>query len=311
IGERSLRVAPPSSPARSGCSQYSTPSSASCGSASSASSSDHHSLTSTMSGRSGTPRTPRTRSTSRPSPPPSFPFHPPNRPRAPPELALQAPKALRGLLGPACHALRLTEPDRPGGRRAAARQPEQAMSRKPQQLALQVVQRRIESRLRRLLAGNRAEALTDVLERERIVADESGVLLHELECRLHRLLVALDRRSLAVAGDAFVGDRDMHDIREVGGLPGDGERLRQLEADDRSRDLHGATLAAGARDGDDVGHHVGALMAVDEAGRHDPAALLHPGRRRRRVDPGIDESRSDSSPAASLAMTARALALED
>ena len=51
---RRSELRPPSSPAGSGCSQYSTPSSASCGSASSASSSDHHSLTSTCSGRSVT-----------------------------------------------------------------------------------------------------------------------------------------------------------------------------------------------------------------------------------------------------------------
>ena len=70
-----LSCAPPGSPARSGCSQYSTPSAFSCGIASSASSSVQYSLTSTWSETPGAaPAAALTRSTSRPSRPPSLSF---------------------------------------------------------------------------------------------------------------------------------------------------------------------------------------------------------------------------------------------
>ena len=69
-----------------------------------------------------------------------------------------------------------------------------------QELSLEVVQRGVERRLRRLLAWSSGEALADVLERERVVADERAVIVDEAHGRLRRLVVALDRRRLAVPG---------------------------------------------------------------------------------------------------------------
>ena len=103
----------------------------------------------------------------------------------------------RGLVRAPGHVVGIAEPDRPRGRRAAARQPEEPVDRNAEQLPLQVVQRRVERALRRLLAVERRESRADLLERERIVADEVAVLLDERERRLGGLAVALDRRRFA------------------------------------------------------------------------------------------------------------------
>src|SRR4029078_8822885 len=127
--ERRFSAAPPSSPAGSGCSQYSTPSSASAGSDSRESPRLPHSLTSTC---SVTP----------PPPPPTRVAHvhlqrerpgaAPDRadalhvePVATTELELETLEAGKRLLGSACHVVGIAEPDRPApraGRRAAAPQ---------------------------------------------------------------------------------------------------------------------------------------------------------------------------------------------
>ena len=95
------------------------------------------------------------------------------------ELELEPPERLRSLLGAAGHVVRISEPDGPRGRRASAREPEQPVRWHAEELALQIVQRSVERRLRRLLAGDGGEALADVLERERIVADEPAVVIDE------------------------------------------------------------------------------------------------------------------------------------
>ena len=76
-------------------------------------------------------------------------------------------------------------------------QPEQAVDGNAEQLALEVVERCVERALRRLLALDVAEPRADLLERERIVADEVAVVLDERERGLRGLAVALDRRRLA------------------------------------------------------------------------------------------------------------------
>ena len=57
---------------------------------------------------------------------------------------------------------------------------------------------------------------------------------------MRRLPVAVDRRRLAVSGDAVVGERDVHDVRVVGGLARDDERLGELQANDPGLDVHAA-----------------------------------------------------------------------
>ena len=100
--------------------------------------------------------------------------------------------------------------------------------------------------------ADRAEALADVLERERVVSDERTVVVDEPQRRLRRLVVALDRRALAVAGDALVRDRHLYDVGVVRRLPRDDERLRERQPDDPGFDLHDPNLLGRARDGDDV-----------------------------------------------------------
>ena len=87
------------------------------------------------------------------------------------------------------------------------------------------------------------QPLADVLERERVVADDLAVVVHEPLRRLGRLVVAVDRRRLAVARDAVVRQRDVDDVRVVRRLARDDERLRQLQPDDPCLDLHLASLA--------------------------------------------------------------------
>ena len=59
------------------------------------------------------------------------------------------------------------------------------------------------------------ETCADLLERERVVADELPVSLDEGERALGRLAVALDRRRLPAALDPVVLDRDVDDVRPV------------------------------------------------------------------------------------------------
>jgi hypothetical protein len=138
---------------------------------------------------------------------------------------------------------------------AGSRQPG---SEKPgcRQLPLKVVERCVESGLGRLLALDRSEPLADVLQCERVVPHDAPVLVHELDRRLRRLPVALDRCRLAVSCDALVGQGDVDDVRVIGRLARDDEHLGELESHDAGLDLHPPKLPRGARDGDDVGDDV-------------------------------------------------------
>ena len=177
--------APPGSPAGSGCSQYWTPSSASCGRYSSDSSSVHASLTSTWSGTSVTPRTARTRSASSPSRAPSLSFSRWNRP---------ATSSARRPMSSGSPSQIVHEVGGPVRGR-----PEQAPDGLAGELPAEVVERAVDRRLRRLLAGALGEARADLLERERVVAEQRLDLVEERQRRGRRLAVALDRRRLAVA----------------------------------------------------------------------------------------------------------------
>ena len=173
------------------------------------------------------------------------------------------------------------------------------------------MERGIERGLGRLLAPDRAEALADVLERERVVSDERAVVVDEPQRGLRRLVVALDRRPLAVPGHALVRERDVHDVRVVGGLARDDERLCELQSDDPGFDLHDSNLLGRARDRDDVRDDVRLLLPGDDPGGHDAAALLNGGGDLDRVEPGLEERRPHATALASVAVTACAVALED
>jgi hypothetical protein len=71
------------------------------------------------------------------------------------------------------------------------------------------------------------------------------VIVDEAQRRLGRLVVALDRRRLAMSLDALVSDRHMDDVRIVGRLAGDDERLRELQPDDPCVNLHQPSLLGG------------------------------------------------------------------
>ena len=154
------------------------------------------------------------------------------------ELQLQPPEAAADLPGTRCHVVGIAEPDRPGRRRPRAAQAEELPHGDAEQLALEVVQRRVERCSCRELA--RGQPLHDLLERERIVAERAGVLGQVAESRLRRFLVARDRRRLAEARDAVVTDLDPDDILGVAGAARDDERLRELERLDPGRRLHAA-----------------------------------------------------------------------
>ena len=206
------------SPAGSGCSQYWR---SICGRYSSASSSDQYSFTSTCSGRSVTPRTARTRSTSSPSRPPSLSL---SRRKRPSRAAFSARRAMSsGSPSQIVHDV--------GGPVAA--QAEQPVHRQAEQLALEVVQRRVDRGARgELLARQPVE---DLVERERIVAERVRVRLEVRERGLGRLVVAVDRRRLAEAARVAVPELDLDDLGLVLRLARDRERLGETQRRRRGR----------------------------------------------------------------------------
>ena len=100
------------------------------------------------------------------------------------------------------------------------------------------MQRRVECRLRSLLAGNLREARADLLERERVVAEKRRVLLDERECRRRALAIPLDRSRLAAPRRGLVTDRHMEHLGLVLRLARNRERLGELQAHDLGRHLH-------------------------------------------------------------------------
>src|SRR5579884_2024707 len=158
------------------------------------------------------------------------------------QLELQPPEAADRALGAPRHVVGIAEPDRPARRRPAPRQPEQLVDGPPDELPLQVVQRRVDGRPGGELA--RGQPGQDLLERERIVAEELRDLVDVRERRLRGLVVALVRRRLAVAAHAVERDGHVYDVLRVARAARDDERLRELERDDARLDLHALRLAS-------------------------------------------------------------------
>ena len=154
-------------------------------------------------------------------------------------------KRLERLLGAAGHVVWIAEPHRPARRRAAAAEPEQPPDGLAEQLALEIVQRRVERRPRGELA--RRHPLHHVLERERIVSEQLAVLLDVRQRRGDRLAVAVDGLRLAETGDSGVPQLDDDDVLAVARATGDDERLRQLERDGPGGDVHGRNVPTGRR----------------------------------------------------------------
>src|SRR6185312_8448867 len=98
--------------------------------------------------------------------------------------------------------------------------------RQPGELALQVVERRVDRGARGELTA--VEPRLDVVHGERVVAEDAGVLLDIGQGRVRGLAVALDRVRLTVTGDAVVRDLDLDDVGRVLRLPRDHERLGEL-----------------------------------------------------------------------------------
>ena len=152
------------------------------------------------------------------------------------ELELEAPEAIERLLGAAGHVVGVAEPHRPARRRAGAPQPEQPPDGLAEQLPLQIVQRSVEGGAGRELAGG--EPPHHLLERERVVAQQLGVLLDVRPRRPDGLAVVGVGLRLAEAGDAGVAQLDDDDVLGVAGAARDDERLGQLERDDPRGDVH-------------------------------------------------------------------------
>ena len=91
-------------------------------------------------------------------------------PVLPPELELEPLEAAPlGRLGAAGHVVGVAEPDRPRGRRAGAAEAEEPVDGDARELSLQVVERRVEGRAGRILAGR--ERGLDLVERPGIVTE--------------------------------------------------------------------------------------------------------------------------------------------
>ncbi len=185
------------------------------GSASSASSSDQYSLTSTWSGSVGHARAPRGRARRRAR-------------RAPPSFSFSRRNRAGDALGAARHVVGIAEPDRPRGRRAGARQPEQA----PDRLAERASRRGRAARRRappspparpgRSASGRRSpRARTG--RRRAAARPPRGTPSADAA----RLVVALDRRRLAEPGRRRRADLDLDDVGDVLRLARDHERSRR------------------------------------------------------------------------------------
>ena len=156
------------------------------------------------------------------------------------ELELEAPEAVERRLCTARHVVGIAEPHRPARRRPGPAQPEQPPDGLAEQLALQVVERGVDRRAGGELAGR--QPFQHLLERERIVPQQVGVLLEIRQRRLGGLAVAVDRLRLAEAGHARVPQLDDHDVLAVARAARDDERLREVERDDPRRDVHGRNV---------------------------------------------------------------------
>ena len=139
----------------------------------------------------------------------------------------------------------------------------------------------------------------------------AAVVVDEAHGRFRRLVVALDRRSLAVTRHALVRQGDLDDVGVVRRLARDDERLGELQADDPGGDLHAGNLLGRRRDGDDVRDDVRLLLPADDGRRHHTATLLHDRRHRGGVEARSGERRSDAAPRPALTVTAGAVLRED
>ena len=98
----------------------------------------------------------------------------------------------------------------------------------------------IESGTRGVLAGRQPGL--DLLEREGVGAEQRSRCLQIRERRIAGLVVPLDRRPLAEAGERSVPQLDLNDVVLVARLARDHERLGELQGDDPGGQLHAATL---------------------------------------------------------------------
>ncbi len=124
-----------------------------------------------------------------------------------------------------------------------AAESEQLVHGPAEQLALKVVQRDVERRPCGELSSG--QALHDLLDRERVVAERVRMLFDVCERRLRRFVVAVDRGRLAEAVDAAARQRELHDLLFVAGAARDHECLGELQGQDPRLGLHAgeATLA--------------------------------------------------------------------
>ena len=163
------------------------------------------------------------------------------------ELQLQPPEA-RAAARSARRAMSSGSPSQTvhevGG--PARGRPSSRHTGRPSELPAEVVQRRVERRLRRPLAGLLLQPRADLLERERVVAEQSSACSStNASADSARLVVAVDRRRLAVADDAVVAQLDLDDVVPVASTRARSRRSRPARSRTmRARQLHGAEPTA-------------------------------------------------------------------
>ena len=145
---------------------------------------------------------------------------------ATPQLQLEAPEATPGarLLGTPSHVVRVAEPDRERRRRALATEAQHAPERLTAELAAEIVQRRVDGRLRRHLAGHLRETGFDLLECERILAEQLAGTVEEARRRRDALAVVILGSRLAETRDATRRELDPDDLDLDVGRSRDPER---------------------------------------------------------------------------------------
>src|SRR6266480_8053619 len=195
---------------------------------------------------------------------------------APAELQLQPAEAWRGALRTARHVVRIAEPDRPAGRRPLAAEAQQPPDWQLGQLAAEIMERMVEGRARGLRMRSARQGGENLVERERVAAKSAPAAVQELDRTGAVLVVALDRRPLAVAGLPGLGDLDDDRLALVRGVARDHERLGELVSGDACLEFHAGSVI---RWFDETGRDLHPQSRSDVA----PAGLARRGRRSREL----------------------------
>ena len=156
------------------------------------------------------------------------------------ELQLQPLEPpVRGRLRSTCHVVRIAEPDRVRRRGRATRDAEETPDGLPAELPAEVVQCGIERSLRSRFAGNIRKTAADLVECERVLAEECSAGIETRDRRRDALAVVILRSRLAIPAHAVVTELDLDELDVDVRRPRDPKRRAERKPDGAMTELHG------------------------------------------------------------------------